>query len=323
MRADRLLSVLLLLQVHRRMTARELASRLEVSERTIHRDMDALSAAGFPVFAERGIGGGWMLVEGYRTNLTGLNKDEIQALFLTKPLRVLADLGLEKASNAALTKLSAALPSAYRDSAEYARQRIFVDAAGWHRSEESIEFLPALQEAIWKERKLKFSYLRGGGCDPVERLVDPLGLVAKGSVWYLVAGIEGQIRSYRVSRVFGAVMTDQPCTRPRGFDLASYWEQSAVSFKANLPHYQATVRVHPEAFPIMRFAGRFARIVQVSEPDAEGWLTVSMRFDVEEMACEYALSFGARMEVLEPKALREHVVAAARSLIAFYAEQAG
>ena len=322
MRADRLLSVLLLLQVHRRMTARELAGRLEVSERTIHRDMEALSAAGFPVFAERGIGGGWMLVEGYRTNLTGLNKDEIQALFLTKPLRVLADLGLEKASNAALIKLSAALPLAHRDSAEYARQRIHVDAGGWHRSTESIEFLPALQEAIWKERKLKFSYLRGGGCDPVERLVDPLGLVAKGSVWYLVAGVEGQIRSYRVSRVSGALMTEQPCIRPKGFDLACYWEQSAVIFKANLPQYQALVRVHPDSFPIMRYAGRFARIGQVSEPDAEGWLTVSLRFDVEEMAIEYALSFGAKMEVLEPETLREKVIDAAKSVLAFYGERA-
>jgi predicted DNA-binding transcriptional regulator YafY len=322
MRADRLLSVLLLLQVHRRMTARELASRLEVSERTVHRDMEALSAAGFPVFAERGFGGGWMLVEGYRTNLTGLNKDEIQALFLTKPLRVLADLGLEKASNAALTKLSAALPSAYRDNAEHARQRIHVDVAGWHRTTESIEFLPTLQEAIWKERKLKFSYLRGGGCDPVERLVDPLGLVAKGSVWYLVAGVEGQIRSYRVSRVSGAAVIEEPCIRPKGFDLVSFWEQSAVSFKANLPQYQTTVRVHPDIFPLMRYAGRFARIGQVSEPDSGGWLTVSLRFDVEEMAIEYVLSFGSRIEILEPQTLAEKVVAAAESVIAFYQKRA-
>ena len=217
MRADRLLSVLLLLQVHRRMTARELANRLEVSERTIHRDMESLSAAGFPVFAERGI---------------------------------------------------------------------------------------------------------GGGCDPVERLVDPLGLVAKGSVWYLVAGVEGQIRSYRVSRVSGAAMTEVPCTRPKGFDLASYWEQSAVSFKARLPQYQAMVRVHPASFPVMRYAGRFARIGQASEPDSEGWLTVPLRFDVEEMAIEYALSFGSKMEVLEPETLREKVISAAESVIAFYAELA-
>ena len=322
MRADRLLSVLLLLQVHRRLTARELARRLEVSERTIHRDMDALSAAGFPVFAERGIGGGWMLVEGYQTNLTGLNKDEIQALFLTKPLRLLADLGLDKASDAALLKLSAALPSAHRDNAEHARQRIHVDITGWNRAEESIQFLPVLQEAVWRERRLKFSYQRGGGCDPVERLADPLGLVAKGSVWYLVAAVEGEVRSYRVSRVSSAELTDEPCVRPKGFDLAEYWEQSIASFKAHLPKYEATMRAHPEIFPRMRFAGRFARIAHADPPDADGWIRVAMRFDVEEMSCEYALSFGPLMEVLEPDSLREKVIDAANSVIAYYSSSA-
>jgi len=322
MRADRLLSVLLLLQVHRRLTARELAKRLEVSERTIHRDMEALSAAGFPVFAERGSGGGWMLVEGYKTNLTGLNKDEIQALFLAKPLRLLADLGLAKASDAAMIKLSAALPSAHRDNAEHARQRIHIDITGWNRSDDAARLLPVLQQAVWQERKLKFTYERSG-CDPVERLVaDPLGLVAKGSVWYLVAAVDGDIRSYRVSRVLSAELTDEPCVRPKGFDLAEHWEQSTVSFKAQLPRYQATVRAHPDVFPRMSFAGRFARIEHAAPPDSDGWIRVAMRFDVEEMACEYALSFGSKMEVLEPETLREKVIAAAKDVITFYAERA-
>lgn len=321
MRADRLLSVLLLLQVHRRQTARELARRLEVSQRTIHRDMEALSAAGFPVFAERGSGGGWMLVEGYKTNLTGLNRDEIQALFLTKPLRLLADLGLAKASDAAMIKLEAALPSAHRDSAEHARQRIHIDITGWNRSDERVRLLPVLQQAVWQERKLKFTYERSG-CDPVERLADPLGLVAKGSVWYLVAVVDGDTRSYRVSRVLSAELTDEPYVRPNGFDLAEYWEQSAVSFKARLPRYQATVRAHPEVFPRMSFAGRFARIEHAYPPDADGWIRVAMRFDVEEMAIEYALSFGSKMEVLDPETLREKVINAAKSVIAFYATRA-
>ena len=322
MRADRLLSVLLLLQVHRRLTARELAQRLEVSERTIHRDMDALSAAGFPVFAERGSGGGWMLVEGYRTNLTGLNKDEIQALFLTKPLRLLTDLGLDKASNAALLKLSASLPSSHRDNAEHARQRIHVDVTRWNRSNESIAFLPTVQEAIWQERKLRLTYQRGAGCDPVERLADPLGLVAKGSVWYLVAAVDGEVRSYRVSRILDANTTDQPCVRPEGFDLAAFWEQSAVTFKENLPQYQATVRVAPETFQMLPFGGRFARIGQAEPPDAVGWIKVAIRFDVEEMAIEWVLSFGSKMEVLQPSALREKVISAAKSVLEFYASRA-
>jgi predicted DNA-binding transcriptional regulator YafY len=321
MRADRLLSILLLLQVHRRQTARELAQRLEVSERTIHRDMEALSAAGFPVFAERGSGGGWMLVEGYKTNLTGLNKDEIQALFLTKPLRLLADLGLEKASNAALLKLSAALPSAHRDNAQHARQRIHVDVAGWNRADESIEFLPSIQEAVWQERRLKITYARGGDCDPVERLLDPLGLVAKGSVWYLVAAVDGNIRSYRVSRVLGVEITEDACVRPHDFDLADYWERSATSFKASLPKYQTKVRVAPDIVPLLRFAGRFARVGQPEQIENDKWLHVNVGFDVEEMACQWVLSFGAQIEVVEPVSLREKIIEAAKGVISFYSQR--
>jgi predicted DNA-binding transcriptional regulator YafY len=317
MRADRLLSIMLLLQVHRRITARELANRLEVSERTIHRDMDALSGAGVPVFAERGSTGGWALMEEYRTNLTGLNKEEIQALFLINPSHLLADLGLDKASEAAHIKLRAALPSMSRDYAEYARQRIYVDSTGWNSPEESIPHLTTLQEAIWQERKLHITYGRSF-CSAAERLVDPLGLVAKGSVWYMVAAVEGVPRSYRVSRVKDARVLDEQCVRPQGFDLASYWEQSTVSFKANLPRYRATVRVSPEVLPRINFAGRFARIEQVDSPDEDGWAKVLIRFDVEEMACEYVLSFGAQMEVLAPDSLREKVIAAAESVIAFY-----
>src|SRR5579871_117459 len=182
MRADRLLSIMLLLQVHRRMTASELARRLEVSERTIHRDMEALSAAGIPVTAQRGAGGGWLLLEGYRTNLTGLTNAEIQALFLTTPARLLADLGLGRASDAASIKLLAALPAVSRRGAEYARQRIHVDIAGWGQAEGSIPFLAALQDAIWQEYRVGIAYRRADGA-AVERVVDPLGLVAKGSIW--------------------------------------------------------------------------------------------------------------------------------------------
>jgi predicted DNA-binding transcriptional regulator YafY len=318
MRADRLISILMQLQVRRRITARELAGMLEVSERTIHRDMEALSMAGIPVLAERGAGGGWSLVEGYRTNLTGLNREEIQALFVNRPSRLLSDLGLEKASNAALMKLLASLPSANRDEAEYARQRIHVDMAGWHHDPESFHFLQLIQEAVWRERKLRFSYQRGGGCDPVERVADPLGLVAKGSVWYLVAGIDGDIRSYRVSRMLDAELIDEPCVRPEEFDLADYWQRSAIEFKDKLPKYYATFRVEPGIVPLMPYAGRFARVEKVGQPGEDGRVEVSMRFQFEEEACEYALGFGARAEVVDPPSLREKVRAAAQEVIEFY-----
>ncbi|HVF57464.1 MAG TPA: YafY family protein [Pyrinomonadaceae bacterium] len=320
MRADRLFSIVLLLQSERRLTARELAGRLEVSERTIHRDMEALSGAGIPVVAERGAGGGWSLLGEYRTNLTGLNEAEIQSLFVFKPSRLLADLKLEKASEGALLKLLAALPSIYRTGAEQARQRIYVDVAGWNRSEEAVPLLHTLQEAVWQERKLRMTYRRGE-CAAIERVVDPLGLVAKGSVWYLVAATAGDVRSYRVSRVEGVELLDERCVRPPGFDLASFWEQSAAEFRANLPRYQAKVRVRAGIVPRMGFAGRFARIERTGSADADGRVEVWLRFDAEEMACEYALSFGAQLEVLEPSALRDKVVEAAESVVAFYAQK--
>ncbi|HET9528905.1 MAG TPA: YafY family protein [Blastocatellia bacterium] len=317
MRADRLISILMLLQVHRRMTARELARRLEVSERTVHRDMDALSAAGIPVMAERGAGGGWMLLDEYRTNLTGLNREEIKALFLTRPSRLLADLGLGKASEAAFVKLLASLPATSRGDAEYARQRIHVDISGWRQSEEAIPSLPTIQEAVWQERKLRFTYGKGDDCSG-ERLVDPLGLVAKGSVWYLVASVDGHIRSYRVSRIHDPVITDEPAIRPEGFDLAAHWEESSAQFRASLPCYLATVRADPAIVPFLPLGGRFGRVVEVGQPDETGWVRVSLRFDVEEMACGFVLSFGPQIEVLEPESLREKVIEMARSVVEFY-----
>lgn len=320
MRADRLFSIVLLLQSKRQLTASELARRLEVSARTIHRDMEALSGAGIPVVAERGTGGGWSLLGEYRTDLTGLNEAEIQSLFVTKPTRLLADLKLEKAAEGALLKLLAALPSVYRRGAEYARQRIYVDVAGWNRAEEAVPLLHVLQEAIWQERKLRFLYGRGECVDAFERLADPLGLVAKGSVWYLVAAIDGEIRSYRVSRIQEAQALDAPCVRPADFDLAAFWEQSSAQFRAHLPSYRATVRVRPEIIVRLPYAGRFARVEQIGSTDEEGWTRVSLRFDVEEMACEYVLSFGTQLEVLEPPALREKVFSMAQSVVAFYAD---
>jgi predicted DNA-binding transcriptional regulator YafY len=317
MRADRLLSILLLLQVNRMLSARELARRLEVSERTILRDMEALGAAGIPVVAERGAGGGWRLLEEYRTNLTGLNEAEIQALFLTRPPRLLEDLGLGRAADAGLIKLLAALPAFSRRGAEYAHERIYIDTGGWRQSEDDVAQLPALQEAVWRERRLRLTYARADG-STVDRLVDPLGLVAKGSLWYLIAAVDGDLRTYRVSRVRAAALTDEPCKRPAGFDLAAYWEQSSAQFKANLPRYPATLRVDPALLPRLRTEGRFARIERESAPDADGWVRLDMLLEGEQHACEYVLGFGMQIEVLHPAELREHVIRMAEAIVAFY-----
>jgi predicted DNA-binding transcriptional regulator YafY len=318
MRADRLLSIVLLLQTHHQMTSRDLAARLEVSERTIHRDMEALSGAGIPVTAARGSGGGWSLLGEYRTTLTGLNEAEIQSLFVTKPTKLLADLQLEKAADGALLKLMASVPSTFREGAERARQRIYIDVTGWSKREEAVPFLPVLQEALWLERKLRVSYERGENSESIERLISPFGLVAKGSVWYLVGSVDGHVRTYRVSRISQADVLDEQSPIPSGFNLAEYWEQSSSTFKSSLPNYLATFWVAPETSLRLTFAGRFARVSETGEIDTRGWKKFKVGFDVEEMACEYALSFGPNLEVIEPLTLREKVVAMAKATLDFY-----
>jgi len=315
MRADRLLSILLLLQVHRRVTARDLAKRLEVSERTVLRDMDALSGAGVPVVAERGAGGGWSLVEGYQTKLTGLSAAEIQSLFLARPPRLMADLGLQHQADAAMIKLQASLPAASRQHADFARQRILVDSRGWRDPAESVACLPVLLDALWRERQVRFVYSRVLG-EPGERIAHPLGLVAKGSTWYLVARVEDEPRTYRVSRIRDAAILDQPATRPAGFDLAAHWERSATEFRSKLPRYYATFRASPEVMRWVRYRGWR---LEEETADADGQsVRVRLRFDSEEEALQFALSFGGQIEALDPPELRVKVRAAAEAIVERY-----
>lgn len=316
MRADRLLSILLLLQVHRRITAGELAKRLEVSERTIYRDMEALGHAGIPVVAERGTGGGWQLLEPYRTNLTGLNESEIFTLFLSQPSHLLSDLGLRGASESVFIKLLAALPSMHRHDAEFARQRIYIDTAGWFDSKDSVPWLIPLQEAIWQERKLYLTYQRSDDV-VVERVVDPLGLVAKGSGWYFVASVDGSPRTYRVSRVRGVCMAEGPCSRPQDFDLATYWKASMTSFRANLPSYPVVVRVSPEGLHQIYRIGR-VRFEQQGEADEDGYVRLCLLFEYPEEAASYLLGLSVQVEIIEPLEVRDMIVQTAERALAYY-----
>ncbi len=311
MRGDRLLSILLLLQVHRRVAARELAKRLEVSERTILRDMDALSAAGVPVLAERGAGGGWRLLENYQTKLTGLTAAEIQLLFLARPPRLMADLGLHRESGAAMIKLQASLPPDSRPYADFARQRILVDPRGWRDPAESVACLPLLLDALWRQRRLRFVYV-GVLTEPGERLADPLGLVAKGSTWYLIARTEqhrDQPHTYRVSRIRDAAILDEPAPPAPVFDLAAWWERSATGFRDALPRYYATFLAAPAVMPWVRYRGW-----RLEEETKEGEsVRLRIRFDAEEEAVQFALSFGGQVLVIDPPGLREKVRAGALS----------
>ena len=245
MRADRLLSTLLLLQAHGKQTGRELASRLEVSERTVHRDMDALSAAGVPVFALRGVRGGWQLDEAWRTQVPGLDEAELRALLMAQP-RVIGDSRLAAAAQRAIDKLMAALPVQLRAQAASIRQRLYVDTTGWWATNEDLSALPIVQDAVSRDRKLTIQYRRRAG-EEVERTLDPLGLVAKGAAWYLVAQTPGGFRTYRVSRITQATLLDTPSVRPADFDLVSYWKSSTAQFMETRQRYRAVLRLEPKA----------------------------------------------------------------------------
>jgi predicted DNA-binding transcriptional regulator YafY len=280
--------------------------------------MDALGSAGVPVTAERGVGGGWSLVEGYRTELTGLHEDEAQALALSIPPRLLSDLKLDRAAEGAMLKLLAGLPALLRRRADEARRKIHVDVGGWASSPEAIPHLQVVQDAVWQDRCLEIDY--GGRRDDcaVHRLVHPLGLVAKGSAWYLAGLVDGDVRAYRISRIQAARITEERCVRPEGFDLAAWWDQSQKDFRANLPRYPATLRVHPETVWRLPYGGRFARVEKVGEAEEDGWVKVEMRFQFEEEAAEFVLGFGPNVEVVDPPILRERVVDLARSVLTFY-----
>lgn len=315
MRADRLLSILMLLQTRRAVTARELAERLEVSVRTIHRDMEALAVAGVPVYAERGTGGGWRLPDGYRTDLTGMTGAEALSLFLPGSAGQLAALGLSEASEAARRKLLASLPEPSRRAAEFARSRLHIDGAGWYGREEAAPLLRPLQEAVWAERKIRLAYGRADD-GVVERVIDPLGLVAAGTVWYFVGAVDGEPRSYRVSRAVAVELLDEPAVRPDRFELAAYWERSKRDFLARVPRYPAVLEADPAAMARLRRAPYLD--VAAEERTADGRVRAAVLYQSLESACELLLGLGPLVRVLEPEALRKRVALWAAETAALY-----
>jgi predicted DNA-binding transcriptional regulator YafY len=325
MKADRLLSALMILQGHGRLTGRELAKRLEVSERTVHRDMEALCAAGVPVFALRGAQGGWQLSEGWQTSVPGLEEQELRALLMAQPPRVLGDLRLASAAERALGKLMASLPAAMRQQAVTIRERLFIDVEGWRGSRENLSMLPIVQEAVWRDRQLQIRYVRGGrdtagrdgaSRDGAERIVHPLGLVAKGSAWYLVANTVDGFRTFRISRIECATILDDACARPADFDLATHWKSSTTTYQDSLPRYDVTLRVEPGVAAWLKHwrSAWLAEPMGAAGPD--GWITCRVTFDCEDEACFVVLGFGQRAEVLTPPTLRDRILAEADAIVA-------
>ncbi|PYQ06266.1 MAG: DNA-binding transcriptional regulator [Acidobacteria bacterium] len=314
MRADRLLSALLLLQAHGRLTGRQLAKRLEVSARTVHRDMEALSASGVPVFALRGARGGWQLDEDWRTRVPGLDESELRALLMAQP-RMIGDARLARAAERALEKLMAALPVSLREQAASIRQRLYVDPTGWRGTSENLAMLPIVQDAVARDRKIAIRYWRADR-QPVERTLDPLGLVAKGNTWYLVARSADRLRTYRVSRIEEAKVLDRAVERPADFDLALYWRSSTKEFEEAWPRCDALLRLEPHMARWMK-TWRAGSTVEAAEAgDPAGWVRLRVTFDHPSEACFVVLGLGPRADVIEPASLRERVAAEAAAVVA-------
>jgi predicted DNA-binding transcriptional regulator YafY len=320
-RASRLVQLLLLLQARGRLTAGTLAAELEVSERTIHRDVEALSAAGVPIYAERGPYGGIQLVDGYRTRLTGLTGDEAEALFLSGLPGPAAELGLGTVVAAARLKVLAALPTELRARASRLVERFHLDAAGWFHATDPVPHLGVLAEAVWEGRRVTVGYRRAGG--EVDRLLDPLGLVLKAGIWYVVAAADGQVRTYRVSRFSRVSATETGFERPAGFDLAAHWRESIDAYERSAPRVDLVVRVDPAAIGLLAdLVGERAvrAAARIGEPDRDGWPTLRLTVDWPEEVPGRLVAMGDRLEVLEPTGIRDELVAMAHRVLARYAE---
>ena len=324
MRASRLVQLLLLLQSRGRITAAVLAEELEVSERTIHRDVDALSAAGVPIYAERGPHGGIQLVDGYRTRLTGLTGDEAEALFLSGLPGPAAELGLGTVVAAARLKVLASLPTELRARASRLVERFHLDAAGWFQAGEKVPHLAALAEAVWEARQMRIRYRRGDSA--VERVIDPLGLVLKAGIWYVVALTDGDVRTYRARRILDAEPTGESFARPAAFDLASHWSESIAAYERGTPRVSVTGRVDPDALGILAdVVGERAlrRAERLEEADPDGWYRLRIDVDWPEEVPGRLLAVGGALEILDPPEIRERAIALAEGAIARHALASG
>ncbi|MBO2460856.1 helix-turn-helix transcriptional regulator [Actinomadura violacea] len=335
MRASRLLSLLLLLQTRGRMTARDLADELEVSVRTVYRDVESLSAAGVPVYADRGPDGGYRLLEGYRTRLTGLTTGEAESLFLSGMPGPASQLGLGDVAAAAELKLMAALPPDLRTRAARIRERFHLDAPGWFRAPDDVPHLQAVADAVWNQQRIRVLYSRWARPQQVERVLEPIGVVLKAGTWYLIAhhpdpgapaetapAPDAAPRTYRVSKILTLQPLPQRFERPPGFDLAAYWDAYAARFEADSYRDQATVRLSPaglERAPIL-LPPVMARALHdnAEPPDPTGWTPVTLPVESLRHAHVEFLKLGADVEVLAPPRLRDMMTGTARALAAHY-----
>jgi predicted DNA-binding transcriptional regulator YafY len=276
--------------------------------------MESLSAAGVPISALRGAQGGWQLEQGWRTRVPGLDPAELNALLMAQP-RALGDPRLAAAAERAFEKLVAALSGPMRLRAAAIRERLHIDATGWHPSNEDLSLLSDVQDAVARDCKISFSYTRADG-ESGPRTVDPLGLVAKGSSWYLVARAPHGLRTYRVSRMKNLTPLAIPCERPANFDLATYWKQSTTQLEQLRRQYEAVLAIDARGARMLNEWSAATPIQDRARGEKlpEGWQKLRIMFESEEQACFIALGFGTRAEVISPPALKVQVLAAARAI---------
>ena len=317
MRADRLLSIILLLQTRGKMTAKKLAEELGVSRRTILRDITVLSVSGVPVYSEGGHGGGIALVEEYRTTLTGLNTFEVQSLFVAQNHAALRDVGLGDAGERLLLKLLAALPSTQHSTADHIRQRLMIDPTWWWHDASISPFWEDIQKAVYEDRLIEVEYENFDG-KITWRLLAPYSLVCKSSVWYLLAEREKELRVYRVSRIHSVRLLDESFSRRPDFDLPTYWGAQAQGLEKLPFAYSCVLRVHPERISFIKWLmpGRWERIEDANDT---GWMTISLTMDSEILAKMLVFGLAGFVEVVEPMALKDAVVAQARDVLEHFA----
>jgi len=320
MRADRLVATLLILQSRGRVTALELAAELEVSEKTARRDLEALGMAGLPVYSQAGRGGGWQLLGGASTDLTGLTADEARDLFLAAG----ASMSLGSDTRGLLRKLMRALPETFRADAEIAAQAVVVDPTAWGASTPPPppEHLPELRRAVIERRRVRLGYVDRARTVS-ERLVDPLGLVSKGSVWYLVANTDRGQRTFRVGRVRSVETTDERAERPDGFDLRAAWQDIVATVGERRIPVRATIRI--DASDVPRLRGQFGddmMLAEVDGPAADGREEVIIGGPSTFVIAQHLAGWGGLVEVVEPIEVRAHLVRIARELLDTYESSA-
>ncbi|MBL1108803.1 YafY family transcriptional regulator [Streptomyces sp. 5-8] len=307
MRASRLVTLLLLLQNRGRMTARQLADELEVSVRTVYRDVEALSGAGIPLYGDAGHAGGYRLVDGYRTRLTGLTADEAQAAFLAALPGTAAELGLGEALATAQLKLRAALPAELREHAGRIQERFLLDAPGWYGDADRTPHLSEVAAAVWEQRAVVLRYRRWRAPEEIERRVEPYGLVLKAGRWYLVAGGPSGIRTYRVDQIIELQRLEEQFVIPDGFGLAAYWDGCLADFRARLHTGEALVRLTPEG----------CRRLGVTAA-GDGWTQARVPIESIDHAHGEFLRLGSDVEVMAPAELRDRITETVRTLAALY-----